>query len=294
MTARNSYFRKFPITTYRGVPSLNILKRVDFNTNVKNFYTAFYSFDIESGEKIETIAHDYYDDVDLDWLIYHANDIVDPYNDVPLNYNDLESKIKTKYGSIERAQKRTYLYRTNYDGDMTIIPVEGQFGYLALPAAKKKYWDPVYNNVSLVGYQRSREDIYATTNMIISFSNATPATTNFTVDEIVEFTSGSKSGSATVSFANSSYTVLKHIVGDWSTMTSNFDVVGDDSKATATFNYSTYKKIQDVIPAVEQVYFTKYSFYDFEQKLNDQKQQISLVDRNYADSLNEQLDKLMK
>lgn len=77
---RHQYFRKFPITPYRGVPSLNILRRVDFNNKVKNFFTAFYAFDVTAGEKPETIAFDYYDDVDYDWLIYHANDIIDPYH----------------------------------------------------------------------------------------------------------------------------------------------------------------------------------------------------------------------
>lgn len=294
MSDRTQYFRKFPLTTYRGVPALNILRRVDFNNKVKNFFTAFYAFDVQSGERMETIAHDYYDDVDLDWLIYHTNDIVDPYHDTPLDYDDLENTIKKKYGSIEKAQKRTYLYKTNYESDMSILPVDGVNGYKQLIADKRKYWDPVYNNTTLVGYQRSKDDIYATTNMIISFDFFAESANVFTKDEIVEFSSGSKSGSATVSFANTTHAVLRHIAGDWSTMTSNFTVTGDDSKATATFDYSTYTKLKDVVPAVEQVYFSKYSYYDFEVDLNDQKRQISLVERAYAENINEQLDELMR
>lgn len=294
MSDRTQYFRKFPISTYRGVPSLNILRRVDFNNQVKNFFTAFYAFEVQTGERMETIAYDYYDDVDYDWLIYHTNDMVDPYFDAPLDYNDFENTIKKKYGSIEKAQKRTYLYKTNYTSDMTILPVEGSNGYNQLVGARKKYWDPVYNSSTLVGYQRSTEDIYATTNMIISFDFTAESTTTFTKDEIVEFSSGSKSGSATVSFANTTHAVLRHITGDWSTMTSNFDVTGDDSSATATFDYSSYTKLKDVIPALEQVYFSKYSFYDFENDLNEKKRQISLVDRAYAENINEQLDELMR
>ena len=291
MSDREQYFRKFPLIPYNGVPSINILRRVDFNNNVKNFFTAFYSFNIQSGERIETIAHDYYEDVDLDWLIYHANDIVDPYFGVPLDYQDFEEFLKSKYGSVDRSKTIVITYRSNHEDDNSIIPVLGSNGYNNLPGARKKYWEPVYNAENLAGYERKSEDIYISTNRIISFSLATSLDTPLTVGENVIASNGAK---ATVASCTADYLVLKHINGDWSTATSNFSLTGKDSNITATVDYTTYTLIRHVIPEAEQIYFSQYSAYDFELDLNEKKRDISLVDGIYAEDINIQLDKLMK
>lgn len=286
MADRQAYFRKFPITVYRGIPALNLLRRVDFNSNVKNFYTAFYAHTVDAGERIETLAHDYYGDVDYDWLIYHANDIIDPYYGVPLEYDDFEKTVIKKYGSIERAKKRTAVYKTNYEGDIQIISVDV---YNNLPGNKKKYWDPVFTALTLTGYERKSEDIYISTNRIISFSLVNEITTLFTNDETVTADNGA---TATVSSCTNNYITLQHVSGDWNT-TSNLTVTGDDSGVSAVFNHATYTLLQHVIPETEQIYFSKYSYYDLESDVNEQKREISLVDTGYAVTLNDQLDKLM-
>lgn len=291
MSDRTQYFRKFPITIYNDTPSLNIMRRVDFNKNIKNLLSAFYSFEIQDGQKPETIAYDYYDDVDLDWLIYLANDIVDPYHDVALHQDDFDANIKKKYGSAPAAKKKVYVYRNNYRGDDQII-TEG--AYNALIGERKKYWQPILNQLGIMGYKRAENEIYAATNKIISYSFTAAANASFTKGEIVDFTLGSSSGSATVATSNTTYVTLQHITGDWSEMTSNFDVVGDTSKVTINFNYETYTLIKDVIPAAEQVYFSPYYFYDYEFELNEQKRDIYLVDSDYANRVNKQLDDLLK
>ena len=290
MSDRTEYFRKFPLIVYNNETALNILRRVDFNREVKGFYTAFYDTDIKEGERVETLAYDYYDDVDMDWLVYHTNDIIDPYNDVPLDDNVLLASIKSKYGSIAKSQKKGYLYRNNYRGDISVIP---NGSYDALSANRKKYWDLTSSITGVTGYKRKEEEIYASTNMIISYSFAAEATNTFTNDEIVSFTSGLKSGTATVASANTTSVVLQHISGDWSTMTTDFDVTGDDSNETITFNHGTYTLIQNVIPADEQIYFSPFYYFDYEIELNETKRKIYLVDRAYKDKLNEQLDDLM-
>ena len=290
MSDRTEYFRKFPLIVYNNETALNILRRVDFNREVKGFYTAFYDTDMKEGERVETLAYDYYDDVDLDWLIYHTNDIIDPYNDVPLEDDVLLANIKSKYGSIAKSQKKVYLYRNNYRDDISVIP---NGSYDALSANRKKYWDLTSSITGVTGYKRKEEEIYATTNMIISYSFSIEVANTFTNDEIVSFTSGVKSGTATVASANTTSVVLQHISGDWSTMTADFDVTGDDSNETITFNHDTYTLLQNVIPADEQIYFSPLYYFDYEVELNETKRKIFLVDRAYKDKLNEQLDDLM-
>lgn len=288
MAERAQYFRKFPITIYNDVPSLNITRRVSFNNNIKNFYSAFYSHVVKSGERLETLAHDYYGDVDYDWLIYHVNDIVDPYHDVALHYEDFEGTIIKKYGSVRLAKLKTFAYRNNYRGDPSVISIEA---YNSLPGARKKYWKPQLGPFGIIGYERNEDEMYASTNKIISYSFAETVETPFTVGEIVKDTKDLYS--ATVASCNTSYVTLQHIEGGWSA-SSDFDVVGDESNITITFNHATYKLIQDVIPPSEQIYFSPYSFYDYEEEQNDAKQEIYLIKDSYTEIINEQLNELMK
>lgn len=288
MSDRNQYFQKFPITIYNDVPALNITRRVSFNDNIKNFYSAFYSHTLQSGERIETLAHDYYGDVDFDWLIYHANDIKDPYHDVALHYEDFEETIKKKYGSIRLAKLKTFAYRNNYRGDPSVITTDA---YSSLPGGRKKYWKPQVGQFGILGYERNEDEMYASTNRIISFSFAETVDTPFRIGEIVKDTK--ELYSATVASCNTSYVTLQHIEGSWSA-SSNIDVVGDESKITITFNSASYKLIQDVIPPSEQIYFSKYSYYDYEEEQNDAKQEIFLIKDSYVEIINEQLNELMK
>jgi len=289
MSDRTQYFRKFPLTVYNGTPSINIMRRVDFSKNIRNYLAAFYNFEVTEGERPETIAYDYYEDIDLDWLIYLANDIVDPYHDIALDSNDLQSTIIKKYGSVENAQRKTFVYRNNYRADDQIITTGA---YESLVGERKKYWKPIVGSLGIMGYNRTEEEIYSSTNMIISYSFSQAVETPFTVDEIVRMPSNS--GNATVSFANTTSVTLRHVTGDWNTQTSDFEVTGDTSGATATFKYDTYTKLKDVIPEVEQIYFSPYSYYDYEVEINDAKRNLSLIHQDYSMIINKQLDQLMK
>lgn len=287
---RTEYFRKFPITVYNDTPSLNIMRRVDFNKNIRDLLSAFYTYELREGERVETLAFDYYDDVDLDWLIYMANDIVDPYHQVPLSTDDFNNTIKKKYGSVERALKKTFVYRNNYlSTDESIT--EG--AYEALPASRKKYWDPIVGRFGIMGYERSQRDMYASTNRIISFSFAAEASDLFTVDETVT-SQGSDPATATVASCTSTYVTLKHVDGDWESFSDDFTVTGDDSKNTITFSKDSYKLLQHVIPEAEQIYFSKYSFFDYESDQNEKRRDISILENDYVNDVNKQLDNLMK
>lgn len=286
---RTEYFRKFPITVYNDTPSLNIMRRVDFNKNIRDLLSAFYDVELREGQRVETLAYDYYDDVDLDWLIYMTNDIQDPYHQVPLSSDDFEKTIRIKYGSVEKALKKTFVYRNNYYGTDESI-TEG--AYEALPASRKKYWDPIIGRFGVMGYERAKRDIYSSTNRIISFSFATDASTPFTVGETV--TADKDLATATVASCNTTYVTLKHVEGSWESYSSDFNVTGDESGEIISFSTDTYELLQHVIPEEEQIYFSKYSFYDYESDQNELKRQIYVIEADYADDVNKQLDNLMK
>lgn len=69
-----------------------------------------YEYYVEDGQRPDQIAHLYYDDYRLTWLIFLANDIIDPYYDWPLSSIQLQNYIADKYGSIQDAENGIHHY----------------------------------------------------------------------------------------------------------------------------------------------------------------------------------------
>ena len=278
------YFSKFPITSYKGTPSINILKRTGFNENVKDFLTSFYTYTIEEGYRIDSIAHDYYDDVNFDWLIYQTNDIVDPYYQVSLNQFEFEEFIKKKYGSVREATRKTALYRNNFEGDDSLISTSA---YDSLPARQKKYYRPVSNAFNVVGYERSDEDFTATTNKIITLQ-LTASNDVFTIGEIVTDTEDLNTF-AEVTWADEETVVLQHIRGSFDV---NNSIRGETSSVVKQIDDELF--VQNVIPEIEQVFYSPVSFYDLESEKNEQNREIFLVEKPQVSNIEQQLKKLLK
>lgn len=286
MARRNQYFQKFPLTEYNSVPALNIMKRSAFNENVHNFITAFYTHTMPSDEKIENIAYNYYDDVDYDWLIYHANDIIDPYYQIPLTNENFDNFIIDKYGSIELAKVKTIHYENNYAGDDQILSTAA---YQALIADRKKYYQPILSQFGIAGYERSEDYFIASTNKLETFDLISSSNT-FINGEIVK---RNDETFAELTAANTTNLIIKHVRGDFSSNT-NYTVVGQESGVTATVNALSFQILQNVIPENEQVFFSPVSFYDYEEESNEARREIYLVDNSYREKLNDQLEKLMR
>lgn len=288
MSRRARYFEKFPLTEYNGVPSLNITRRVAFNQNIRNFITAFYTHTLSTGEKFENVAYNYYDDVDYDWLIYHANDIVDPYFQTALDYESFDNFIIQKYGSLRDARRKIIHYKNSYEGDDRVLSTAA---YSALPGGQKKYWKPVLSLTGISGYERLEDDFIVSTNKIESFDLLSVSGTFIDNEVIVKDTDDSTF--AEISAANTTNLIIRHVRGNFSANT-NYTITGEQSGATATVNAASYILLDEVIPDDEQVYFSPVSFYDYEHDLNEQRREIYLVDSTYKEKLNEQLRELMK
>jgi len=283
----NQYFRKFPLISYNGIPSVDILTRVDFQSTVRKYFDAFFQYTMQDGEKIEDISFNMYGDVDLDWLLLHANDIIDPYYDVPLDNQTFDSNIRKKYGSIETALRSVYAYRNNWRSDETILSVAA---YNALPGERKKYWQQAQGALGMtLGYERSREDFLTSTNIIISLSYADGEEDEFEVGSYVS----SDTATAQVAGSLNGIVTLQHINGDWDRQ-SDFVVNAVDGSKSITLKANSYKKLYDVIPEVEQIYYSQYSVYDYEFDINERRRDIYLVQDASTSILNKQLTDLLK
>jgi len=133
------YFTPFPKTKYKlngktaELEVTNITRRFALTSFLLSADVIFDEYHVQDGETPDHIAYDYYDDGTLDWLILLTDEIKDPYYEWPRSYDQFNSYLIQKYGSVEYALNVNNIhhyekivrqrkeYRTNYE---TIIVEE--------------------------------------------------------------------------------------------------------------------------------------------------------------------------
>lgn len=287
------FFNKLPIISYNGQVVRNLLAKTRLTDQTRKNYNIFHPYTLSEHDRIDRVSYHYYDNVDYMWLIYLANDIVDPYYDFYLPDIDFEKYITDKYGSIAEAQQQIVYWRNAWDLDDSELQVST---YDALPSYAKKYYDPkVDDNNNTFSYGRKQVDWRVETNAIAATSIANSNGT-FTVGERVSQTynsNGAISCNAVCTFSNSTHATFQHTVGS-DVLASNSSVVltvtGLTSNATA--NVQTVS-ITRAIPLSEIVYWTPVTAYDDELERNTQKKTIEMIDVRVKGEVESQLKKLM-
>ena len=113
----SNYFSYFPKVNHdlkddgNTISVTNILRRFKFRSSLELNNKVYYEYDVQSGDRPDTIAYKYYGDSSLAWVVLHFNNIVDPIFDWPLFDRDFEKYVKGKYGSISVAQDTNHEYR---------------------------------------------------------------------------------------------------------------------------------------------------------------------------------------
>lgn len=97
------YFKNFPTIEYRDNDAKNIIARPRLLVDAFKESSAFYDYVIDSDMRADQVAYHYYGDPSMVWLIYLANDIVDPYHDWPLTAAQLNRLYEHKYGVTNTA-----------------------------------------------------------------------------------------------------------------------------------------------------------------------------------------------
>ena len=110
----SKYFSKFPklIYTRKGVSNLatDILTRIDTIKGVLDNTSLFYTYNIQEGDTPEMIASKYYGDAELHWIVLIFNEIIDPFYDWPMHYQQFILFLTNKYGSPATAQTTIHHY----------------------------------------------------------------------------------------------------------------------------------------------------------------------------------------
>lgn len=91
------YFNKLPEIRYNNVLVRDITRRVNFlKQSVENPYV-FLPYTIQEGERAEDVAYYYYGDANYAWLVYLANNIIDPYHQWPMDEETFHNYLIDKY-----------------------------------------------------------------------------------------------------------------------------------------------------------------------------------------------------
>ena len=92
-----SYFKEFPKVVINKQEVLDITRKVSLSSALKFSSIDYSNYSLQDGDTPEMIAHYYYDDVELAWLVLLSNDIVDPYTQWYKTQEQLEEYIKVQY-----------------------------------------------------------------------------------------------------------------------------------------------------------------------------------------------------
>ena len=94
------YFQNFPIVEYQGRRVRDISRRSAFAKAVATNPFLYYPYTVKEGERPEDIAEFYYGSVDYIWLVYLANNIIDPYHQWTMDEQTFKNYLVDKYEDI--------------------------------------------------------------------------------------------------------------------------------------------------------------------------------------------------
>lgn len=278
----SGFFKYFPTLFHSNTVATNIIARIRFEESVAKNLALFLPYEIQDGQRADQIAEQYYNDPTCDWIIYLSNNITDPLHQWPKTQDIFENFVTAKYGSIANAQQQIAYYRVNYATDDRVISTSA---YDALGTVEKQYWAPIlsYNN-RVINYERKELNDVVETNQIVSLTGTFGA---FTENNMIK---QSSSVTGTISFANSTNLVIKHVSGTWQANTTVYHMT---TNAIANASIASVNTIATPISSNEQAYWTSVSQYDVEFETNEAKRHIVLLSSVYVSQIEKDMKDLM-
>lgn len=280
-----NFFNKIPTITYDGKIARNIMARAKLSDATKNNNQLFFPYTNSGEVRADTLSHQYYKSAGYSWLVWFANEVIDPYYDMALNSYDFDRFIITKYGSIEIAQRKISHYKLNWETNVANIPVET---YNSLQFGTKKYWEPVLDyNLNVKSYVRKSDDQTLNTNRVgtVDYINATGA---FKIGEEIQ-----QQGDATIygfcTYVDETTLTIQHLQRSFSV---NSTIIGKESGAQATA-VTVDNFLATTAAYTNSNYWSPVTYYDYEYELNEKKKQIVLMDAMQTTRAEQELIRVM-
>ena len=284
-----NFLDKFPLVTFtvdRKISNeydavTNILFRIGIIKDVmENNVNAYYYYIIKDGDRPEILAEQIYGDAQAHWIILYTNNIYDPYYDWPMDDRTFEKYIIKKYGSLAWA-------KTNYHHYEKVITRENPFAQVVsttrFEVNEKKLTDGIITIIDAETDYGVGEIAYiGPSNLSNTFSGQVIAWNNANGQIVLANTNGNAKQYqfliGTSSAANG--TVLKVDLP-----TTPMDAY---NTLTDTTDFSTYTVAGRTV--YETISREKVSYYDYEEKLNEDKRQIKIIQPQYYQQIISELD----
>lgn len=95
-----SYFNHFPLVRYNNELQVNLTRRVAIDDTFRTNPAYFIDYSIQESDTPEIIADKIYDDATLAWVVLSMNNIVDMFEEWPLDYYSLQQYTLNKYSNV--------------------------------------------------------------------------------------------------------------------------------------------------------------------------------------------------
>tara|TARA_Y100000310_G_scaffold332047_1_gene406832 strand:- start:7189 stop:7710 length:522 start_codon:yes stop_codon:yes gene_type:complete len=123
----SEYFQYFPDISYDVLKdggkqiAVNVTLRARIREIIERSTAVYYTYNVNGDERPDTVAYNYYGDSRYDWLVLYSNNIIDPYYDWPLGYEEFKRYIIKKYNSISSAKSTIHAYQNagGFNVDLT-------------------------------------------------------------------------------------------------------------------------------------------------------------------------------
>jgi len=157
------YFHNHPTILYNILHDNSVVRATDITSRpklselAKNAALVFYEYLVKDGERADQIAYRYYGDEQLDWIIYLANEMHDPYFAWPLDSFAFDQYIRQRYGSVSAARNTFHHYEWIIQAQGTALgPLQER---IILP--EKVLWVDGTTYAGLSGPVRRNVDAYS-------------------------------------------------------------------------------------------------------------------------------------
>ena len=112
----SKFFTYFPLIEYdiekNNIKNIvtNIIRRFRIRPDALINGAVFYDYEVQEGDRPDTIAAKFYGDANLAWLVLYYNSMTNAHYDFPLTNHEFEDYLISKYGSVDLAQSTVHHY----------------------------------------------------------------------------------------------------------------------------------------------------------------------------------------